>query len=83
MLTTFFAFFLITKITQPLVQLKKAADQISKGEYRTRVPIRSSDEIGELSNTFNHMASELDTIIKDLHHEKNHLSSVLRSMLML
>ncbi|WP_270171637.1 HAMP domain-containing sensor histidine kinase [Paenibacillus sp. SYP-B4298] len=80
LLTTFFAFFLITKITQPLVQLKKAADQISKGEYRTRVPIRSSDEIGELGNTFNHMASELDTIIKDLYHEKDHLSSVLRSM---
>lgn len=80
LLTTFFAFFLITKITQPLVQLKKAADQISKGEYRTRVPIRSSDEIGELGNTFNNMASELDTIIKDLYHEKDHLSSVLRSM---
>ncbi|GGF87621.1 HAMP domain-containing sensor histidine kinase [Paenibacillus abyssi] len=80
LLTTFFAFFLITKITQPLMQLKKAADLISQGEYRTRVPIRSSDEIGELANTFNHMGSELETLIKDLNHEKDHLSSVLRSM---
>lgn len=80
LLSTFFAFFLSTKITQPLLQMKKAADLISQGEYRTRVPIRSSDEIGDLANTFNHMASELDTLIRDLNHEKDHLGSVLRSM---
>ncbi|MBW7455031.1 ATP-binding protein [Paenibacillus sepulcri] len=80
LLSTFFAFFLSTKITQPLLQLKKAADLISQGEYRTRVPIRSSDEIGDLANTFNHMAADLDTLIRDLNHEKEHLSSVLRSM---
>ncbi|RXZ76897.1 HAMP domain-containing protein [Paenibacillaceae bacterium] len=80
LLTTFFAFFLITKITQPLLQLKKAADQIAQGEYKTRVPIRSSDEIGDLANTFNHMAAEVETLIRDLNHEKDHLSSILRSM---
>lgn len=80
LLSTFFAFFLSTKITQPLIQMKTAADLIAKGEYRTRVPIRSTDEIGDLANTFNHMASELDTLIKDLNHEKDHLASVLRSM---
>ncbi|SEN23526.1 ATP-binding protein [Paenibacillus sp. OV219] len=80
LLSTFFAFFLSTKITQPLLQMKKAADLIAQGEYRTRVPIRSTDEIGELANTFNHMASELDTLIRDLNHEKEHLASVHRSM---
>ncbi|XEC92786.1 ATP-binding protein [Paenibacillus tarimensis] len=80
LLTTFFAFFLITKITQPLVKLKKAADLIAHGEYQTRVPIRSTDEIGDLANTFNHMASELDKLIKALYHEKDHLASILRSM---
>lgn len=80
LLTTFFAFFLSTKISQPLVQLKKAADLITIGEYRTRVPVRSSDEIGELAKTFNHMAEELEETIKDLNHEKEHLSSILRSM---
>ncbi|RAP76426.1 HAMP domain-containing sensor histidine kinase [Paenibacillus montanisoli] len=80
LLSTFFAFFLSTKITQPLLQLKKAADLISHGEYRTRVPIRSNDEIGDLANTFNHMAFELETLIRDLNHEKDHLASVHRSM---
>jgi two-component system sensor histidine kinase ResE len=80
LLTTFFAFFLSTKITQPLLQMKKAADLITLGEYRTRVPIRSSDEIGELAKTFNHMAGELESTIRDLNHEKEHLSSILSSM---
>jgi len=80
LLTTFFAFFLLTKITQPLREMKDAADRVAQGDYATRVTIRSSDEIGELANTFNQMASELDKLIRDLQHERDHLSSMLRSM---
>lgn len=80
LMTTFFAFFLLTRITQPLQQLKKAADLISMGEYGTRVPITSTDEIGELGQTFNHMGEQLSDTIKALSHEKEHLASVLRSM---
>ncbi|NOU97594.1 HAMP domain-containing protein [Paenibacillus sp. LMG 31456] len=80
LMTTFFTFFLSTKITQPLLRLKKAADLISHGEYGTRVPVASTDEIGELGRTFNRMGEELSDTIKALSHEKEHLSSVLRSM---
>lgn len=80
-LTTVFAFFLFYKITQPLRMLKKAADRIRKGEYNTDgLNIRSTDEIGELAHTFNHMAKEMQVTIQDLNHEKEHLSSILRSM---
>jgi two-component system sensor histidine kinase ResE len=79
-MTTVFAFFLSTRITRPLRQLKKAADLISVGEYETRVTVHSSDEIGELAKTFNHMARELKQNIEALNDEKVHLSSVLRSM---
>ncbi|WP_199623179.1 sensor histidine kinase [Paenibacillus alkalitolerans] len=80
LLTTFFAFFLSTKITQPLLQLKRAADMITMGEYRTRVAVRSNDEIGELARAFNHMGEKLDGTIRDLNYEKEHLASILRSM---
>ncbi len=80
LLTTLFAFFLSSRITQPLLQMKKAADFITMGEYRTRVPASSSDEIGELAKAFNHMAGRLDETIHALNHEKEHLASVLRSM---
>jgi two-component system sensor histidine kinase ResE len=79
-MTTVFAFFLSTRITRPLRQLKKAADLISVGEYETRVTVHSSDEIGELAKTFNHMARELKQNIEALNDEKVHLASVLRSM---
>jgi two-component system sensor histidine kinase ResE len=80
LMTTFFAFFLFSRITRPLQQLNKAADLITQGEYGTRVPILSKDEIGELAKTFNHMGEELQDSIKALSQEKEHLSSVLRSM---
>jgi two-component system sensor histidine kinase ResE len=80
LLTTFFAFFLSFKITQPLLELKRAADLIAQGDYRMRLPIRSTDEIGELAVTFNHMAAEVDKLIRDLQHEKEHLAGILRSM---
>jgi two-component system sensor histidine kinase ResE len=80
LMTTFFAFFLFYRITRPLLQLKKAADLITQGEYGTRVPISSSDELGELAKTFNHMGEEMQESIKALSQEKEHLSSVLRSM---
>ncbi|MEB3102787.1 ATP-binding protein [Ferviditalea candida] len=80
LLTTFFAFFLLTKITRPLVQMKEAADMISLGEYSIRVPMQSNDEIGELARTLNHMAEELERIIHDLSLEKEHLSSIIHSM---
>ncbi|MDU2243205.1 MAG: ATP-binding protein [Paenibacillus sp.] len=79
-LTTFFALFLFTKITQPMQQLIQAADSVRKGKYDTRLSLRTSDEIGELAITFNHMAEELENTIRSLKHEKEHLSSVLRSM---
>ncbi|MFD1176319.1 ATP-binding protein [Paenibacillus puldeungensis] len=79
-LTTFFALFLFTKITQPMQKLIQATDSVRKGKYDTRLSLRTSDEIGELANTFNHMAEELENTIRSLKHEKEHLSSVLRSM---
>ena len=80
LLTTFFAFFLITRITRPLSQLNKAADLITQGEYETRVPVQSTDEIGELASTFNLMGARLKETITDLNHEKDNLASVLISM---
>lgn len=80
LMTTFFAFFLFSRITRPLQQLKKAADLITRGEYGTRVPILSKDEIGELAKTFNHMGDKMQESINALSQEKEHLSSILRSM---
>ncbi len=79
-LTTIFAFFLSTRITNPLRQMRKAADSFARGDFTTEISIRSNDEIGDLASTFNHMARQLDDVIHALSREKEQLSSVLRSM---
>lgn len=79
-LTTIFAFFLSTRITLPLRQMKLAADNMSKGDFHTRVPIRTSDEIGDLAYTLNHMAEQMNDSIHALSHEKEQLSNILKSM---
>lgn len=46
-------------IALPLRQLAARSSEIAKGEFVQSVPIVSRDEIGLLSDAFNHMASQL------------------------
>ena len=47
-------------LTRPLKELTTATREIAQGELATQVPVRSADEIGELSASFNKMAADLD-----------------------
>lgn len=55
-----FAFFFGKKISDPILYLTEVTKSISEGDYSKRVKITSHDEIGELSNSFNKMASFLE-----------------------
>ena len=47
------------RIAQPMRQLAAGATAISRGELNQRIEPVSSDEIGQLAASFNHMASQL------------------------
>ncbi|WLR53248.1 ATP-binding protein [Bacillus tianshenii] len=79
-LTTVFAFFLSTRITAPLRKMREAAFEVARGEFETKVPILTHDEIGELALAFNRMGRQLDFHINALSQEKEQLSSILKSM---
>ncbi|OEH93525.1 PAS domain-containing sensor histidine kinase [Bacillus solimangrovi] len=79
-LTTIFAFFLSTRITAPLRKMREAAFEVARGEFDTKVPILTHDEIGELALAFNRMGRQLSFHINALNHEKEQLSSILKSM---
>ncbi|WP_078545987.1 ATP-binding protein [Litchfieldia alkalitelluris] len=79
-LTTIFAFFLLTRITAPLRKMKEAAFELAKGKFDTKVPILTNDEIGELATAFNQMARQLKFNINAVNQEKEQLSSILSSM---
>ncbi|MFP7472079.1 ATP-binding protein [Niallia taxi] len=79
-LTTIFAFFLLTRITAPLRKMREAAMELARGNFETTVPIWSQDEIGELSVAFNQMAKRLNFNINALSQEKEQLGNILSGM---
>ena len=60
--------------------MNRAAELMSKGDYTTRVPIVTGDEIGRLAYTMNLLAQRLEQTISDLSLEKDRLANVLGSM---
>src|SRR5699024_7967646 len=79
-LTTIFAFFLSTRITSPLIKMREAAFDITRGEFNTEVPILTHDELGELAIAFNRMGRQLNFHIDALRQEKEQMSSIVTSM---
>jgi len=57
-------FLYILKLLSPLKKITKEIESFSKGDLSRRVEVKSSDEIGILSKTFNQMASNLEELIK-------------------
>ena len=46
-------------ITEPVLEITRAADRIAGGDYDTRVRHKGEDEIGVLADTMNNMARKL------------------------
>ena len=94
LLAGFSAWALSRGITRPLLQLTEGAHKLAGGDIRSRVPVTSVDEIGELARTFNFMADELEirknsllaTLVElersriDILDERNFKASILESI---
>jgi sigma-B regulation protein RsbU (phosphoserine phosphatase) len=68
-------------ITGPIVQLGEGVKRIGSGDLDYRLDVRTHDEIEELANSFNKMAGDLKTYIRDLKTttaEKERFESELR-----
>ncbi|HYC36583.1 MAG TPA: HAMP domain-containing sensor histidine kinase [Usitatibacter sp.] len=51
-------------ISSRLLPLVAMAEEVSRGRFATRIPVRGRDEISTLSQTFNHMAERLSELDK-------------------
>jgi len=54
------------RMTSPLEELSAGIKTISEGSLETTLPVKSSDEIGSLTNTFNIMVYRLQELRKNL-----------------
>lgn len=79
-LTTFFAFFLSSRITSPLRKMREYAFELAKGKFDDQLPTTQGDEIGQLAVAFNQMGRQLKHHLEVINQEKEQLSSILTSM---
>lgn len=70
------SYLLIRRVLKPLSQMTEISDQVASGDFSTRVDITTSDEVGRLGLSFNHMADSLSHIeqlrrnmVSDVAHE--------------
>ena len=75
-------YFMASLLTRPLQKLSQVSKQIADGDYSVRVPVRTEDEIGELSINFNYMTEQLlknqEEFMGSLAHEmKTPLTSII------
>ncbi|MFH1563379.1 MAG: ATP-binding protein [Nitrospirota bacterium] len=68
-----FAFLFSTRITNPISTLTETSHAISTGDLRRRVNVKTNDEIGELADSFNQMATNLKKTMDELELEKESL----------
>ncbi|MCL2740383.1 MAG: cell wall metabolism sensor histidine kinase WalK, partial [Oscillospiraceae bacterium] len=74
------AFFLSRSIAKPIKRLTDKAKEIASGDYETKIPVTTRDEIGELSKSFNNMTSVITANIQQISSEKSKLEKMLMHM---
>ena len=73
--------YLLSKtITSPIISVMHKAEKIAEGEFDEQLAVRSEDEIGNLTKTFNYMANELKKTLSEISSEKNKVVTILNYM---
>lgn len=60
------SYFVSRRLTEPLTELSRATRSVASGNYSVRVRLRSHDEIGTVTASFNAMAQRLETVVAEL-----------------
>jgi two-component system sensor histidine kinase YesM len=63
------SYYLSRMITVPLLKLKTGAEEIAGGNMNLRFHFKNEDEIGELGNSFNYMAEQVQELLEKVNYE--------------
>ena len=72
--------FISKRISRPIEEMKKGAEQFARGDLAYRMPAPDTEEMRGLAEALNQMAAQLDDRIKTAIKQRNELEAVLSSM---
>ena len=73
--------FLLSKtLVVPMQNLTRGANRVARGDFSQLIEVRSSDEIGVLTRSFNDMARQLKGTLEEIENERNKLSTLFLHM---
>ncbi|NJO84237.1 MAG: HAMP domain-containing protein [Blastochloris sp.] len=72
--------FITRQVVQPVEQLMRTARSVSSGDLTARSMVRSSDEIGALSSSFNQMTEYLATLYSQVQAEASQRAAIVESL---
>lgn len=67
-------------ITKPIYDIMHKAEKITDGEFGYELEVKSEDELGKLTNTFNFMSSRLKKTLSEITSEKKKIETILNYM---
>jgi len=67
-------------VTVPIVRIMHKTQRIAAGDFRQTLEVKSDDEIGKLTSTFNNMAKNLEDTLAQISSEKNKIETILNYM---
>lgn len=75
-----FAILLSVTIITPIKSLTQRSKKIASGDFEYTLEVKSPDEIGQLTETFNYMASELKLTMAAIKSEKEKVETIVKYM---
>ncbi|MDO3677382.1 methyl-accepting chemotaxis protein [Paenibacillus ehimensis] len=74
-INTLLALFISRANTKPIVLLSQLLERIGTGDLTTRLPVKSKDEIGQLSHNMNTMLTSIGGMIQQAHATAEHVAA--------
>jgi two-component system nitrogen regulation sensor histidine kinase NtrY len=59
LLAIIFSLWIAARVSRPVEQLARAAEEVARGSWDIQVPVRGRDEVAVLARSFNHMTEQL------------------------
>ncbi|HOB82522.1 MAG TPA: ATP-binding protein [Peptococcaceae bacterium] len=74
------AYFFAKKISSPVKEINEVALAMAQGDYKKVISPTGNDELGELANSMNYLAQQLDVNVSALQQEKGKLEAIMASI---